>query len=89
MSIGNLKDYGNKGNNFPWQLKMLQGLDAINSSITTGNITNANSMAIDAFGRQRVSNPLTLFDSSHRYKDNGLWSTSTASGGTAVFSPNE
>jgi len=26
MSVGNLKDYGNKGNNFPWQLKMLQGL---------------------------------------------------------------
>ena len=25
MSIGNLKDYGNKGNNFPWQLKMLVG----------------------------------------------------------------
>jgi hypothetical protein len=89
MSIGNLKDYGNKGNNFPWQLKMLQGLDAINSNIITGNITNANSMAIDAFGRQRVSNPLTLFDSSHRYKDNGLWNASTASGGTAVFSPNE
>lgn len=89
MSIGNLKDYGNKGNNFPWQLKMLQGLDAINNSITTSSITNANSMAIDAFGRQRVSNPLTLFDSSHRYSDNGLWATSTASGGSAVFSPNE
>jgi hypothetical protein len=29
MSIGNLKDYGNKGNNFPWQLKMLRGLDAL------------------------------------------------------------
>jgi hypothetical protein len=29
MSIGNLKDYGNKGNNFPWQLKMLQGLQAM------------------------------------------------------------
>ena len=26
MSIGNLKDYGNKGNNFPFQLKTLQGL---------------------------------------------------------------
>lgn len=26
MSIGNLKDYGNKGNNFPWQRKVLQGL---------------------------------------------------------------
>jgi len=89
MSVGNLKDYGNKGNNFPWQLKMLQGLDTINSSIVTGNITNANSMAIDAFGRQRVSSPLTLFDSSHRYKDNGLWATSTASGGAAVFSTNE
>ena len=89
MSIGNLKDYGNKGNNFPWQYKMLQGLEAINSSVISGNITNTNSMAIDAFGRQRVSSPLTLFDSSHRYHDNGLWNTSTASGGTAVFSPNE
>jgi hypothetical protein len=49
----------------------------------------ANPMTTDAFGRQRVSNPMTLFDSSHRYHDNGLWSTSTASGGTAVFSANE
>ena len=29
MSIGNLKDSGNLGNNFPWQLKMLQGLQGI------------------------------------------------------------
>ena len=29
MSIGNLKDTGNQGNNFPWQLKMLQGLQAL------------------------------------------------------------
>ena len=28
---------------------------------------------IDAFNRLRVSNPLTLFDSSHRYGNNGLW----------------
>jgi hypothetical protein len=26
MSIGNTKEYGNKGNNFPYQLKSLQGL---------------------------------------------------------------
>lgn len=45
--------------------------------------------AADAFGRLRVSNPLTLFDSSHRYADNGLWSTSTASSGAATFSANE
>jgi len=41
--------------------------------------------ASDAFGRLRVSSPLTLFDSSHRFDDNDLWSTATATGGTAVF----
>ena len=34
MSVGNLKDQGNKGNNFPYQLKTLQLLDAINQSIS-------------------------------------------------------
>jgi hypothetical protein len=53
------------------------------------NILNNQPMLADAFGRLRVSEPLTLFDSSHRYKDNGLWATSTASGSTAVFSANE
>lgn len=43
----------------------------------------------DAFGRFRVSNPLTLFDSSHRYQDNGLWATATGTGGTYAFSSNE
>jgi len=46
-------------------------------------------MLSDAFGRLRVSNPLTLFDSSHRYRDNGLWNTLATNGGTTVFSPNE
>lgn len=36
MSIGNLKDYGNKGNNFPWQLKMLQGLQGIINVLNAG-----------------------------------------------------
>jgi len=35
MSIGNLKDYGNKGNNFPWQLQMLKGLQGIINALTT------------------------------------------------------
>jgi len=35
-------------------------------------------MASDAFGRVRMSSPMTLFDSSHRYSDNNLWSTLTA-----------
>ena len=46
-------------------------------------------MLTDAFGRIRVAEPLTLFDSSHRYRDNGLWNTLATSGATAVFSPNE
>lgn len=46
-------------------------------------------IAGDAFGRTRVSAPLTLFDSSHRYNDNGLWSTSSGNGGTYAFNANE
>lgn len=34
MSVGNLKDYGNKGNNFPWQYKMLLGLDKILAALS-------------------------------------------------------
>jgi len=44
--------------------------------------------ATDAFGRIRTSSPLTLFDSSHRYRDNGLWATATATGGTSTFDAN-
>lgn len=50
---------------------------------------NPSGMSVDAFGRARVAMPLTLFDSSHRYKDNGLWVQSNSSGTTITFSPNE
>jgi hypothetical protein len=180
MSLGNLKDQGNKGNNFPYQLRNLQLLAAIQECCeasglsldqvielltnikdntnttnlilpnlnqeatqalvlsTLGNIKSKTDnldvllstrladatftsrintlgqkpsalstpvvlpsdqvvnvavtpapMSSDAFGRMRVSNPLTLFDSSHRYRDNGLWNTLATLGGTSVFSPNE
>lgn len=46
-------------------------------------------VAGDAFGRLRTSSPLTLFDSSHRYRDNGQWATSSGTGGTTVFSSGE
>ena len=58
-------------------------------SVTTDPGTGTKSTGVDAFGRLRVSNPLTLFDSSHRYKDNDLWNTSTASGGAATFNTNQ
>ena len=38
----------------------------------------------DAFGRTRVSNPLTLFDSSHRYRDNNLWDNLIVGTGSTV-----
>jgi hypothetical protein len=46
-------------------------------------------MLADAFGRLRVSEPFTLFDSSHRFADNNLWSTATAVSGSATFDANE
>jgi hypothetical protein len=58
-------------------------------SIISPAISYANSPNIDAFGRLRVSEPFTLFDSSHRFADNNLWSTATAVSGTATFDANE
>lgn len=46
------------------------------------------STAGDAFGRLRVSEPLTLFDSSHRYQDNGLWAESTTGTAGSAFNAN-
>lgn len=43
----------------------------------------------DAFGRIRTSSPFTLFDSSHRFADNGLWATSNTDGGTYGFVTNQ
>jgi hypothetical protein len=54
-------------------------------SIISPSISYANSPNIDAFGRLRVSEPFTLFDSSNRYADNGQWATSVATSGTATF----
>ncbi len=45
--------------------------------------------SVDAFGRLRVSQPFTLFDSSHRFRDNNLWATSNTANTTVVFSENE
>ncbi len=52
-------------------------LEVTSSPITT---------AVDAFGRQKVSTVFTLFDSKHRYYDNGLWATTTGGSATTAFS---
>jgi hypothetical protein len=44
----------------------------------------------DAFGRLRFSQPFTLFDSSHRFSDNGLWVTAnTAANSSVTFVENQ
>lgn len=52
-------------------------------------VTFAPSPNFDAFGRLRTSSPLTLFDSSHRYRDNNLWSSLTAVGSNHSFNQNQ
>ena len=56
---------------------------------TPTEVTFAPSTSQDSFGRLRVSEPFTMFDSSHRFDDNDLWATATATGGTAVFNANQ
>jgi hypothetical protein len=46
MSIGNLKDYGNKGNNFPWQLKVLEGLQKIYDFLVGSSLVTARTPVI-------------------------------------------
>jgi hypothetical protein len=61
----------------------------VNATITgTANvaITGTN---LDAFGRLRVSNPTTLFDSQNMYIDSGQFSNVTATGGTVTYVANE
>ena len=44
---------------------------------------------LDAFGRMRISEPLTIFDSSHRFADNDLWASKLITNGTSTFNPYE
>jgi len=44
---------------------------------------------VDAFGRLRVSEPYTMFDSSNRYAIDNQFDTSTVTGGSTTFLPNE
>lgn len=52
----------------------------------TGNITSTPSQgSTDAFGRLRVSEPFTLFDTKSRYYDHDQFSSSTLTGGTVTY----
>jgi len=81
-----LDGYGQHPEWYTWHYEMLKKLVDVNTSINnqTTQGLSFDPTASDSFGRLRTSAPLTLFDSSHRYTDNQLWSTETVSG-AAVF----
>jgi hypothetical protein len=62
----------------------------VNATITGGNVaTTIGGTNLDAFGRLRVSQPYTLFDSQNRYIDGRQFSNVTATGGTITYVPAE
>ena len=68
--------------------------EVINIDSKDGNVVdNYNRLPVsinpDAFGRTRISEPFTLFDSSHRYRDNNLWETGITGTASATFSATE
>jgi len=82
--------YFDQGNNAVFETIKVQTCSGQPLEVTTtsGDFTYVKpaTTAGDSFGRLRVSEPFTLFDSSHRYTDNGKWSTS---GSTATFNADE
>ena len=76
-----LRLYFNRLNSLLGQLMASGDTESIPVSIGGTNV--------DAFNRLRVSNPLTMFDSSHRYADNNLWATLTSGTAAATFNANE
>tara|TARA_R110001606_G_C15311631_1_gene643650 strand:+ start:75 stop:1331 length:1257 start_codon:yes stop_codon:yes gene_type:complete len=54
-----------------------------------GNTVDFAATKTDAFNRLRVSSPLTLFDSSHRFADNDLWVEDTTGTASSTFSQDE
>lgn len=54
MSIGNTKDYGNKGNNFPYQKAVLDGL-------SLGQFSNLKEVALDTTDYGTLENKINDF----------------------------
>jgi hypothetical protein len=87
MSIGNSKDYGNKGNNFPWQLKMLQGLEAINTTIAAQTVTTSSIRTPRLISTSTTGTIPGQPHSISVYNSGNAVGTLTISGGAAVSIP--
>lgn len=71
------------------QSKFLADSKTIHEVVMLSNRLTATGTATDAFGRMRVSNPLTLFDSFHRYQENDKFVTSTSGTANTEYKVNE
>ena len=63
--------------------------DNINSGPSNPAYVAIGGTNVDAFGRLRVSQPYTLFDSQNRYAIDNQFDTSTVTGGSTTYLPNE
>jgi len=60
-----------------------------NINVGNGQLVNFGGNTLDAFGRLRVSNPLTIFDSKNIMSQNTLFNSTTANGGTVSYTANK
>jgi hypothetical protein len=60
-----------------------------NVNIGNGQLITIGGNNVDAFGRLRVSNPLTIFDSKNIMSQNTLFNATTASGGSVTYTANK
>ena len=68
-----------------YEVVMVAGQAGPSTYVGAGNLNTSS----DAFGRQRIAQPLTLFDSSHRYADNGLFAEDITGTANATFNADE
>ena len=60
-----------------------------NINVGNGQLITIGGNNVDAFGRVRVSEPLTIFDSKNIMSQNNLFAETTANGGSVVYTANK
>jgi len=60
-----------------------------NLNVGSGELITIGGNNVDAFGRLRVSNPLTIFDSKNIMSQNTLFNSTTVNGGSVTYTANK
>ena len=59
------------------------------TNVSKPNRDQINAFRTDMFGRTKISEAYTIFDSTHRYQDNGFYSDTTSTGGTVTYNADQ